>query len=242
MNFKLLTSLLLLTACQPLLAQQSASNAELRLLAFNPEMQQEGVFIQDPASAPDAPSAKSDIKTYLNHEFAAVPLKGRKLVITTKSDRASLTREGELLGEVTLPEGGNSSILLFLPGKPGSKAKYQIMPIPDSKKAFPAGSFHITNLSPLPLRLLLEKKLFEFKPGQTSLVENPPVRSSGQVGMRASAFKNNEWAEISTGLWPHPGEARVLMIMFQDPTSGNVKLKGFDDISPRVPKEPVAAP
>ncbi len=233
--------LALLLCTHPLVAQEAPPvRAEIRLLAFSTDIQQKDVFIQDPAALPETASTPGNIKTYLNHEFVPVVLKSRKISFTTKPDRASLTREGELVGEVTLPVGAESSILLFLPGKPGEKTLYRIMPIADSKKAFPAGSFNITNLSPMPMRLLLEKTNFEFTPGQTKLVENPPVRAGGVCGMRASVFRENRWDEISTSLWPHPGNARALMIMYLDTASGNVQLKGYDDVPPRAPKPDTA--
>jgi hypothetical protein len=241
MNIKLLPlALAIVFPGHCLMAQESSAvRAEVRLLAFSDAVKVKEVFAQDPAAPPDAPSVAVPVKTYLNHQFNPLELKSRKIVFTTKPDRASLTREGEVAGEVTLPDGGNSSILLFLPGKPGGKSMYQIMAVPDSKRAFPAGSFNITNLSPLPVRLMLEDKNFDFKPGQNHIVENPPVRPDGQSGMRAFAFKDEKWISISTGLWPSPGDARGLMILFLEPVSGNVQLQSFDDVPPRVPKPAV---
>lgn len=225
----------------PASAQDGGVKAQVRLLSFSPTIAQSDIFIQDPAADPTAPSTPGTLKSYLNHQFSSVSLRSRKLVFTTKPDRASLTREGELVGEVTLPAGGNTAILLFLPGKPGGKTQYQIMPVTDTKKAFPAGSFHLTNLSPVPVRLLLEKKPFEFRPGQTALIEDPPVRAGGMIGMRASAFIDNAWLEVSASLWTHPGRGRGLMIIFQDPASKDIQLKAFDDIPPPENDQPEAS-
>ena len=227
---------------QPLLSQETPQvRVELRLLAFSQDIQPTEVYMQDPAAAVDAPSVKVKIQTYLNEDFFPATLRGRKVAFTTKPDHASLTRQGELVGEVTIPEAGDSAILIFLPNKTG-KAMYQIMPILDSKKVFPAGSFNVTNISPFPIRLMLEGKNFDFRPGQPILIENPPVRSSGQIGMRAFAFRDEKWNPISTGLWPHPGNARGVMVLFQDPKSKDVQLQAFDDVPPRVDKPVTAAP
>lgn len=238
MTLKLIPfGLALLGLSQPLLAQDPTVKAEVRLLAFSHEVDVREVFIQDPAGPPDGASVPATIKSYLNEEFFPISLRGRKVAFTTKPDHASLTRDGELVGEVNIPPGSDSAILIFLPN-PTAKAKFQIMPIADSKKVFPPGSFNITNISPLPVRLMLEDKNFDFKPGQPILIENPPVRATGQVGMRAFAFVEEKWKPISTGLWPHPGKARGVMILFQNPQSKQIQLQAFDDVPPRNPAQP----
>ena len=198
-------------------------------------------YAHDIAGPVDLPGVKVNIQSYLNHDFAALTLRSRKIVFSTKPDPASLTREGELVAEVTLPETGNSSILLFLPGKPGAKTMYQIMPVPDSKRAFPAGSYNCTNLSAYPVKLTLEDKPYEFKPGQSTLIQNAPVQANGQSAMRAFAFKDNQWLAVSASLWPSPGESRTLMIFYQDTVSGNLRLQAFDDVPPRSSKDKNAA-
>ena len=110
------------------------------------------------------------------------------------------------------------------------------MAVPDAAKVFPAGSFYISNLSPLPVRMQLESKTYEFKPSQATLVENPPVRANGQIGMRAAIQKDGNWSEISSSLWTHPGQARSFMILYYDPEFQSVRLKAFDDIKPRASK------
>ena len=209
-------------------------HAEIRMLSFSPDLALSVAFAQDPA-AQDSVSIPSPIKNYLNHEFSTVQLKTRKIAFTKKSDKASLTREGELIGEVTLPEGGNSAILLFLPGSPGAKASCQILAIVDSKRAFPVGSYSATNLSPLPVRLVLEGKNYDFKSGQHLLIENPPTREGGMIGMRAFSFEKEVWSPIGAQLWPSPGQSRSVLVMFLNPESKTVQLRGYDDVPPRPP-------
>ncbi|MEY3896383.1 MAG: hypothetical protein RLZZ214_1903 [Verrucomicrobiota bacterium] len=229
-------TVVLWVAAIPLAAQEAPLvKAEIRMLAFTPDLKQKEVYAQDPAAAATAASVRAPVKSYLNHEFSTVMLKGRKIVFTTKPDRASLTRDGECIGEATLPDGANSVILMFLPGKPGAKARCQVMAIPDSKRAFPAGSYHATNLSPLPVRVMLEQKVYDFKPGQVSLIENPPTGEGQQSAMRTFVFKDDAWKQVAAGFWPHPGDARGLLVLFQNSASGAVQLRGFDDIAPRAP-------
>lgn len=212
--------------------------AEIRMLSFSPDLALSVAFAQDPA-AQDSVSIPSPIKNYLNHEFSTVEFKSRKIAFTKKPDKASLTREGELIGEVTLPEGVSSAILLFLPGNPGAKAACQILSIDDSKRAFPVGSYSATNLSPLPVRLVLEGKNYDFKAGQHVVIENPPTREGGMIGMRAFAFEKGGWNPIGAQLWPSPGQSRNVLVMFLNPESKTVQLRGYDDVPPRTAKAEV---
>ncbi|TAE75715.1 MAG: hypothetical protein EAZ84_08815 [Verrucomicrobia bacterium] len=205
---------------------------ELRLLAFNSSLGIDAVHAHDPAN-PDAPSVATPIKTYLNHEFSTLNPGGNTLRFTTRPEPESATRPEELLGDVTLPAGTRSAILLFLPVPPGGKSRFKILPIDDSSKAFPAGSFKVFNLSPQAVRIQLETQNFDFKPGATTLIQDPPVGDNHHSSMRAFAFHGKQWQRIATSLWPPPGEARVLQILFQHPQSGQVQLRGFDDVPPR---------
>lgn len=237
MKFHLLPLALAIIAPAVSAQEPTGVKTEVRLLAFSNAIQVKEVFAQDSVAAPETPSVALPIRNYLNHQFTLIELKSRKVIFTTKPDRASLSRPGEIAGEVTIPDSTDSAILMFLPGKPGGNAMYQIMAVPDTKQAFPAGSFNITNLSPLPIRLMLENKNFDFKSGQNILIEKPPARADGQCGMRAFAFKDEKWISVSTGLWTLPGESRGLMILFVDPVSGNVHLQSFDDVPPRGPQK-----
>lgn len=222
----------------PLAAQDKApARLEIRPLAFRSSLAAQEAYAHDPAAPKGTAAVKTSVKTYLNHEFSTVFLTGRKIVFTTKPDRESITRPGELLGEAILPDDLRSGILLFLPANPGDKASCRILPINDSKGAFPAGSFRIANLSPQPVRIVLEEKNYDFKPGTTEFITDPPVREGNQSGMKAFAFKDNTWQRIGSGLWPHPGKNRVVQILYFDAVSGNVQLRAFDDVPPREPAE-----
>lgn len=218
----------------PLAAQDKApARLELRPLAFRSNLAAQEAYAHDPAAPATAAAVKTPIKTYLNHEFATVFLTGRKIVFTTKPDRESINRPGELIGEATLPDDLRSGILLFLPANPGDKASSRILPINDSKGGFPAGSFRVSNLSPQPVRIVLEEKDHDFKPGSTGLIVDPPVRENNQSGMKAFALKENTWQRIGSGLWPYPGKNRVLQILYFDAAAGHVQLRAFDDVPPR---------
>jgi hypothetical protein len=216
-------------------AQDSApAKVELRMLAFSSAQQKKEAFAHDPLADATAAPVPAPIKTYLNHQGSTVFLKSRKIVFTTKIGRDSLKIPEDVIGAFTLPLGLDSAILLFLPGKDKNSA--QIMAIDDSKRAFPAGSFHATNLSPLPIKLILEEKQFDFKSGQAHLIEDPPTGDTGQTAMRTFSFRNNAWGPVATSLWPHPGDARSVLIFYQNPNAGEVQLRSFVDVPPREPQ------
>jgi hypothetical protein len=229
----------------PARAQKPPSvKMELRLLAFGPELPPTDCFAQDPAAPETAISVEAPIRTYLNHQFSTVSLTSRRVVFTEKPDRASLTRDGETLIDATLPEGVRSAILLVVPGKPGDKAKFRAVIIDDSEKAFPVGSYHATNLSAIPIRLVLEKKTFDFPAGKVLLIEKPPFHEGNMSSMRTFAFQDNAWKPVSTGLWARPVETRGVLVFYQDPGAGTIQLRAYDDIAPRAPaaKETTATP
>ena len=207
----------------PLAAHAATSvRAELRLLAFQPDQAIDEAFAHDPTAPPPAANAapaagvKVPVKSYLNHEFAAVVLTGRRIVLTTRPERESLTRADELLGEATLPDGVRSAILLCLPAAPGDKARFRILVIDDSKRAFPAGTFRVSNLSSQPVRIVLEDKTYQFKPGEIQLITDPPVRAGNQSGMKAFAFHDDVWQRIGSASGPIP--AKTVSCQSSSPT------------------------
>jgi hypothetical protein len=208
---------------------------ELRLLVFHSSDARDEVFAHDPAAPEEVAAVKTPLRSYLNHQFATVMLTGRKVVFTKEPDRAALTRPESLLAELDLPADLRSAILLFLPEKAGAKQPFRVLVIDDSKRAFPAGSFRVSNLSPQPVRIVLESKTYEFKPGATQFIEDPPVRDGNQSGMKAFAFHNGNWQRIASGIWPHPGRGRAVQVLFVHPATGMVQLRAFDDVPPRDP-------
>jgi hypothetical protein len=206
--------------------------AKVRLLAFTPEIKAPEAYAHDPTAAPDISGVKIEIKSYLNHESYLVATRSKKVVFTTKPDHASIGRQGELIGEASLPTTGNSAIFVFLPGKPGDKATNLVMAVDDSKRSFPPGSFHITNISPQVVRLKLENTQYDFTPGKTLLISNPPIGEHHQSGMEAFVQKGNTWSPIASGFWPIPKTGRNLALIYQNPATGRVSLRGFDDVPP----------
>ena len=91
----------------------------------------------------------------------------------------------------------------------------------------------VINLGHFPLRLQLEEKPFEFKSGESKVIENPPVGDANSSSMLAFAFKDNQWQRFSAGLWGHPGQKRVIQVVYEDPVTGQSKITGIRDIAVR---------
>lgn len=235
--------LLAVATAMPLLAQEKdgdkpkAVEMSLRLLSFTPDLQIAEAYAHDPAPDGAADAMLTPVKTYLNHEFLKVKTTSGRFVFTTKADRESITREGEMIGEVTLPEKATSALLVFFPVKAGDNAKCKIVAFDDSKKAFPEGTFLAANISEVPAKLKLEDKEFEFEPGEIRLLGKPPLREGQVSGMHAFVKEDNDWKQISTGLWSDPGSGRSLKIFFQSPDSGKFQIRAVDDVPPRESKE-----
>lgn len=230
------------TAALPLSAQSvapSPTSMRLRFLAFQPGLATDDAFLHDPA-APDANRGiHAPLKSYLNHESVTAALKSHKLVITTSANRASLNNPDQWLAEATLPAGLQSAVILCLPEDPGAKTPFRVLVIDDSKKAFPPGSFRVTNLSPSQVRIELEKRPWEIRPGTTEIIIDPPVRHGNLSGMKTFVLENQNWRCIASGIWPHPGQERVIQLLYYHPIAKQVQLRSFDDVPP---SEPVPQP
>ncbi len=220
-------------------APAGTTRVDLRLLAFAPPQDSGELFVHDPAAKEDAVGIAVRLKGYLNHENHSLVLLGRELVFSASAQRASLTQPGAQLARVTLPAGKRELILLFLPRTQGSGVGWQVLPIDDSLRGFPPGSIQILNLSASPVRIQLQETDFEFKSGESKLIADPPVGRNQHAAMTAHAFVEGEWRRIGAGLWPHPGRKRTVQVLFDEPGSGQIQLRGFRDV---VEKNVPAAP
>ena len=214
------------------LAQAPAGTVrvELRLLAFAPPAGTGELFIHDPAAKDDATGTAVRLKTYLNHEKSTLTLHGRELIFTTGVERASMRQPDAQAARVTLPEGKRELILLFLPREQDGRATWQVLAVDDSARAFPPGSLQILNLSRSVVRIQLEETNYDFKSGETKVITDPPVGPNHHSAMTALVFTAGEWRRIGSGLWPHPGHKRSVQVLFDDPASGQVQLRGFRDV------------
>lgn len=209
----------------------AAVEIRLRLLAFKPSMASEEIYVHDPKLAPASVGQRLPMRTYLNHESTTISLTSRSLVLS-KSANASAIKQG-FLADVILPQKCRSAVLIALPNDAGEKRAYHLLVVPDMIQDFPAGTFHVINLSRKQVRIDLEKKPWVIAPAKTVQIHNPPVRHGMQSGMKAYVQENGEWRRIASGLWPHPGRERVIQLLFEDPHTKRLQIIAFDDVAPR---------
>lgn len=189
------------------------------------------VFAHDDSAVPGTPGSKLDVKNYLNHEFSVLPFRGKNITCTKSSDPGSVKDPASILAKATLPDGFKQGIFMFLPGTGAAGAPtYRVLVIDDSTKAFPRGSVRILNLSRANVRIQLEKETFDFKSGEMKNVENPPADATQNVGVRAFSQVGTQWQKITTGIWPHPGDRRTIQIVYENPASKKLEVKGIRDV------------
>jgi hypothetical protein len=207
---------------------------KLRAISFMVDKPITGLFAHDPSVAAPLPGVPFQVKTYLNHEFSQVPVKGDSVIFTNSSEPASAKDPAKVLAKAKLPSGFKKGILIFLPGtgRPGDPA-YRVLPMEDSLGSFPRGSVKVMNLSQSPVRIRLEKTDYEFKSGEMQLIKDHPVGDNNSASMMAFAFKDKEWQRVGAGVWAHPGEKRVIQIIFDNPKSHQVELAGIRDVAVR---------
>lgn len=193
------------------------------------------VFAHDAAVvAKPLPGVKFGIKSYLNHEYSTVPATGDSIVFTKSAEPASVKDAASVIAKAKMPANFKKGIFVFLPGsgKAGDPA-YRVMVIDDAVRVFPRGSVKVINLSPTPVKITLQKEEFTFKPGETKLIENQPVDADNSSAMTAFQFKDNQWQRFAAGVWPHPGEKRVIELIFENPASKQTELQGIRDVAVR---------
>jgi hypothetical protein len=226
--------LFLALAAQAFSQSMPAREVRLRLLAFDNTSIPEHAYAHDPAMA-SAPGVEAPIKGYLNHESVALRLTGNDVIFSSSAAAHEAGRAEFQLAKATLPNAGRDFLLIFLPI---GEQKFRVLPLDDSTKEFPLGSHRIVNLSSSSVRLMLEKKPFPLKPGQISIITDPPVQANQHSAMYAFKVAHGKEQRIGSGLWPHPGQKRSIQLFFDNHESGQTELRGFRDISPPVPNSP----
>ena len=227
---KTLFLLAITVASMPFLPSTARAQEEfkVRAISFQPDFPAE-LYAHDPSGSTTAGSIQ--VKSFLNHEANPIKIKGNRLVFTRKPNPASATDIKELVGQVELPAGSKSFILLFLPeSAEAGDFHSRVIAIDDSAKGFPAGSFKVANFTKCPVKFLLEKETFEYAPGETKIISKLPFGEDQSVGMEAYFKREDKWNIMSTGSWPNPGTRRVLEIVTENLKTKQIELKGIRDV------------
>lgn len=201
----------------------------LRLLAFDSESIPQESFAFEPVSAKPVAGVPAPIKSYLNHEFLSLRIAGNDIVFSKSSKPEDKGNAGLLIGKVSLPKSADRFLLVFLPG---ADHAYRILALDDSTKDFPLGSYRVISLSRFPVKMTLEDKAYDFKPGQSTVITDPPVQANNHSAMSAYRQIDGKWQQIRSGLWPAPGKKRSVQIFFDVPGSQATDLRAFRDVSP----------
>lgn len=200
---------------------------KVRGLSLEPVIEGSEVHAHDEAGT--VTFGRIHIKSFLNHESDTLKFKDPKLIFTAKADPASAKDPAGVIGSCEIPATMKSVILLFVPKVAGEPA-CRILVVDDSAKAFPPGSVKVANLSPMTVKIELEKTPFEFKPGETGLIKDPPVGPNQTGGMKGFCERDGEWQLFASGMWPHPGQKRVLQIL-TGTENNQVEIRGLRDVS-----------
>lgn len=230
-------SLLIFLALAILLNAQDAKPPRMlkvRCLTFQIDRVVPELYAHSVVAKEDPIGIPVKARTYLNHEVETLTMEGESLVFTTDSDRASMKDPSKVVARVRVAATVRSAILMFLPGSgQAGEPKLRILPIEDTTRVFPRGSLKVINLSPQPLRLMLEDKRFDIKNGASQVIEDPPVGDRNASAMRAFIQQDGQWKRVGAGIWPHPGKKRVLQVAFLNPVSKQIEVRGIRDIAVR---------
>lgn len=214
--------------------QQPAPKREvhLRLMAFDAAAIPAESYIFDPAAPVPVAGQVAPIKGYLNHEDVSVLLFGNDVVFSKSMKVEDVKRAEIQLAKVTLPKTGSRFMLIFLPA---ANQTFRVLPLDDTTREFPLGSYRVISLSNFPVKLTLEEKAYEFKPGQSTIIYDAPVQENHHSAMYAYSQNNGKWQRIGSSLWPELGKKRSVQIFFDNPLSKQTELRGFRDVSPPLP-------
>ena len=201
----------------------------LRLLAFDSESIPPESFAFEAVAPKPVAGVPAPIKSYLNHEFLSLRINGDDLVFSKSPKPEDKGKADSLIAKVSLPKTSDHFLLVFLPG---ADHTFRILPLDDSTKEFPLGSYRIISLSRFPVKMTLEDKAYDFKPGQSIVIANPPVQANNHTAMNAYREIDGKWQQIRSGLWPAPGKKRSVQIFYDVPGSQETELRAFRDVSP----------
>lgn len=186
-----------------------------------------GVYAHSPGSKD--PGVKLKVKNFLNHEFDAIEVAGNNLVLTSKAEPSSIADKAAVIGEITVPAGLKSAILLFLPGKTMGTGTVRM--VADGKSDFPPGAILFVNATRSDLRMEIEGKPFEAKAGENLVIRDQPIADNQSSNVKAFIMVGGKWVQFSSAIWPHPGKKRVLKVAAESSQAGKIELRDIKDIS-----------
>lgn len=214
-------------------AQESGGETKVgvRCLAFQVRGVPDKLYVHD-AKAPEGTEGQPvSFKGYLNHEVDPLLLLSPDLTFTTQPARESLANPKEVVAKFRMQDGLDRAILMFVPAGKDHGEPFRVIPVRDSRRAFPPGSIQVLNLSRETVRMALEQAPYEFAPGEVELIEEPPSGQNGMAAMMAFRKTDDGWQRIASSRWALPGRKRSLQIIFTNPRSERLEMMEIKDIA-----------
>lgn len=216
--------------CLPWLHAQDKGRAiKVRTLCFEmvPQAPRDVVVSGDPTLANREDVALS---RRLSSEQTNLLLTGN----TVRLGEMGTTDDGKpvlnAMAEAKLPSTGSEFLLLLVPSGEKEGEVYRCLVLPDEAKAFPAGAFRFVNLSPSRLRFALGARPIEVGPGAVKVMDEiGGVREDGRFPYVAQHHEGGVWNRLSTGYWTSHENTRSLQVVYLDPRTKRLTLRGFDD-------------
>lgn len=146
----------------------------------------------------------------------------------TSNDEGETTLEP--LATAALPASGSQFLFLLVPSGEKTGKVYRCLVLPDEGKAFPPGAFRFINLSPSKLRFAMGKQTLEVPAGSIKVLKKvEEVRDDGRFPYIAQHHDGKTWNRLSTGFWTSHQRIRSLQVVYFDPRTKRLTLRGFDD-------------
>lgn len=166
----------------------------------------------------------------LSSEQQTILVTGNQVILgvmgTSEDDQPVL----EAMAKANLPASGSEFLLLLVPSGKEEGEVYRCLVLPDEARAFPAGAFRFVNLSPSRLRFALGAQPIEVAPGAIRVLDDVEgVREDGRFPYVAQHHEGGVWNRLSTGYWTSHEKIRSLQIVYLDPRTKRLTLRGFDD-------------
>jgi len=216
--------------CLPLLdAQEEGRAVRLRTLCFEmvPGAPREVVVSGDPTLESRGDVALS---RRLSSEQIGLSITGTAVrlgLVGTSDDGKPVLNA---MAQASLPSTGSQFLLLLVPSGEKEGEVYRCLVLPDEAKAFPAGAFRFVNLSPSRLRFALGSQPIQVAPGEIKIMDKVAgAREDGRFPYIAQHHEGGVWNRLSTGYWTSHETTRSLQVVYLDPRTNRLTLRGFDD-------------
>lgn len=225
----LLLALLTFLPCHLVLAQDEGRAIRFRTLCFEfaPGAPRDLTVSGDPSLGSSEEISLSRRISSAQHDITVIGSAVSFGTLTTNDDGQTVL---EKLAIASLPGSGSQFLFLLVPSGKKEGEIYRCLVLPDEGKSFPPGAFRFVNLSPSKLRFAMGKQTIEVPSGSIKVLEEvQDAREDGRFPYIAQHHDGNTWNRLSTGYWTSHKRIRSLQVVYFDPRTKRLTLRGFDD-------------